>query len=76
MDDPKEYLKDKTRKEKLSLETLHEKWKRKGKVNFKNIDCKFEVKKIRQVITGHKTEEDERQQKQFFIYTWNTIYSI
>ena len=66
MDNPKEYLKDKTRKEKFSLKTLHEKWKRKGIVNFKKIDCKFGVKNIRPVITEHKTEEDERQQKQFF----------
>ena len=66
MDDPKEYLKDKTRKEKFSLEALHEKWKRKGNVNFKNIDSKFDAKRVRPVLTEHKTEEDERKQKQFF----------
>ena len=67
MDDPKEYLKkDKIRKEKFSLEHLHEKWKRKGKVNFKNIDCKFDTKKTRPVLTEYKTEKEERQQKQFF----------
>ena len=66
MDDPKEYLKDKTRKEKFSLENLHEKWKRKGPVNFKKIDCKFESKKTRPISTEYKTEEEERQQKQFF----------
>ena len=66
MDDPKEYLKDKTRKEKFSLESLHEKWKRKGKVNFKNIDFKFDTKRTRPVMTEYKTEEDQRQQKKFF----------
>ena len=66
MDDPKEYLKDKTRKEKFSLEALHEKWKRKGKVNFKNIDCKFDTKRTKHLLTEYKTEEEERQQKQFF----------
>ena len=66
MDNPKEYLKDKTRKEKFSLEALHEKWKRKGKVNFKNIDCKFDTKRTKHLLTEYKTEEEERQQKQFF----------
>ena len=66
MDNPKEYLKDKTRKEKFSLENLHEKWKRKGKVNFKKIEYKFDTKRIRPILTEYKTEEEERQQKQFF----------
>lgn len=66
MDNPKEYLKGKTRKEKFSLENLHEKWKRKGVINFKNIDCKFDGKRIHPLATEYKTEEDERHQKQFF----------
>ena len=66
MDNPREYLNGPQRNEKFSLEHLHEKWKRKVNVNFKNIDCKFDTKKTRPVLTEHKTEEDERQQKQFF----------
>ena len=67
MDDPKEFLKkDKVRQEKFSLENLHEKWTRKGIVNFKKIDCKFEIKQTRPVLTEYKTEKEERQQKQFF----------
>jgi hypothetical protein len=66
MDNPREYLNGPQRQEKFSLEHLREKWKRKVNVNFKNIDCKFDIKKNRQVLTEYKTEEEERQQKQFF----------
>ena len=66
MDDPREYLKDKYRNEKFSLKNLHEKWKRKGIVNFRKIDCKFDTKKRRPILKDHKSEEEERRQKQFF----------
>ena len=66
MDNPKEFLNGPQRKEKFSLEHLREKWKRKVNVNFKNIDCKFDTKKNKQISTEYKTEEEERQQKQFF----------
>ena len=66
MDNPKEYLKEPQRKEKFSLQNLHEKWKRKGNVNFNPIDYKFDFKKSPSVKKSHKTEEEEKQQKQFF----------
>jgi hypothetical protein len=66
MDNPKEYLKEPQRKEKFSLKNLHEKWKRKGNVNFNPIDYKFDFKKSPSVKKLHKTEEEEKQQKQFF----------
>lgn len=66
MDNPKEFLKEPQRKEKFSLENLHEKWKRKGIVNFNKIDIKFDVGRTRPVKSAHRTEEDEIQQKQFF----------
>ena len=65
MDNPKEYLKDPQRKEKFSVKELHEKWKRKINVNFKNIDKKFDVKK-REPMKRTKTEQDEIQDKQYF----------
>ena len=65
LDDPKEYLKESQRKEKFSLKALHEKWKRKVNVNFKNIDKKFDSKKSQPNIRL-KTEQDEIQDKQFF----------
>ena len=65
MDNPKEYLKDSQRNEKFSLRELHEKWKRKINVNFKNIDKKFDTKKSTSMKRA-KTEQDEIQDKQFF----------
>lgn len=43
MDTPREYLKDSQRKDKFTIKKLHEKWKRKINVNFKNIDKKFDT---------------------------------
>ena len=65
MDDPKEYLKDSQRNEKFSLKNLHEKWKRKINVNFKNIDKKFDIKKST-ALKRVKTEQDEIHDKEFF----------
>ena len=65
LDNPKEFLKDSQRKEKFSIKALHEKWKRKVNVNFKNIDKKFDSKKSQPIIRL-KTEQDEVQDKQFF----------
>ena len=65
MDTPREYLKDSQRKDKFTIKKLHEKWKRKINVNFKNIDKKFDIKKS-QPIPRLKTEQDEIQDKQFF----------
>lgn len=65
MDNPKEFLKEPQRKEKFSIKELHEKWKRKVNVNFKNIDKKFDTKKS-QTMRRIKTEQDEIQDKQFF----------
>ena len=65
MDNPKEYLKDSQRNEKFSLKELHEKWKRKINVNFKNIDKKFDIKKST-ALKRVKTEQDEIHDKEFF----------
>ena len=65
MDNPNEYLKDAQRKEKFSLRELHQKWKRKINVNFKNIDKKFDTKK-KYSTEKIKTEQDEIQDKEFF----------
>ena len=65
MDNPKEYLKDSQRNEKFSLKNLHEKWKRKINVNFKNIDKKFDIKKST-TLKRVKTEQDEIHDKEFF----------
>ena len=65
MDNPKEYLKDSQRNEKFSLKNLHEKWKRKINVNFKNIDKKFDIKKST-ALKRVKTEQDEIHDKEFF----------
>ena len=65
MDNPKEFLKEPQRREKFSIKELHEKWKRKVNVNFKNIDKKFDTKKS-QTMRRIKTEQDEIQDKQFF----------
>ena len=65
MDNPKEYLKDSQRNEKFSLKVLHEKWKRKINVNFKNIDKKFDIKKST-TLKRVKTEQDEIHDKEFF----------
>ena len=65
MDNPKEYLKDSQRNEKFSLKELHEKWKRKINVNFKNIDKKFDIKKST-TLKRVKTEQDEIHDKEFF----------
>lgn len=68
MDNPKEYLKEPQRKEKFSLKNLHEKWKRKGNVNFNPIDYKFDFKKSPSVKKLHKTEEEENNKNSFLIY--------
>ena len=65
MDDPKEYLKEPQRSKKFSIKELHEKWRRKGNVNFKKIDKKFDTKKIKP-MKRLKTEIEEIQDKQFF----------
>ena len=65
MDNPNEYLKDSQRNIKFSIKELHEKWKRKVNVNFKNIDKKFDNKKS-QPMKRVKTEQDEIQDKKFF----------
>ena len=44
-DEKSKIIKDSQRNEKFSLKELHEKWKRKINVNFKNIDKKFDTKK-------------------------------
>ena len=66
MDNPKECLKEPQRKVKFSLANLHEKWKRKGVVSFNRIDYKFGERSYRPIKTEYKTEEEEKQQKQFF----------
>ena len=73
MDNPKEYLKDSQRNEKFSVRMLHEKWKRKVNVNFKNIDKKFDTRK-RQILKRTKTEQDEMQDKRFFDMTHGIFY--
>ncbi len=73
MDDPKEYLKEPQRNKKFSIKELHQKWKRKGNVNFKKIDKKFDTKKIPQ-MKRIKTEEEEKQNKQFFDLTHGIYY--
>ena len=65
MDNPKEYLNESQRNEKFSLKKLHEKWKRKLNVNFKNIDKKFENKKSIS-LKRTKTEQEEIHDKEFF----------
>ena len=65
MDNPKEYLNESQRNEKFSLKKLHEKWKRKLNVNFKNIDKKFDIKKSI-ALKRVKTEQDEIHDKEFF----------
>ena len=65
LDNPEEYLKEPQRKNKFSIHILHEKWKRKVNVNFKNIDKKFDTKKS-QPMKRLKTEQDEIQDKEFF----------
>ena len=65
MDNPKEYLNGSQRNEKFSLKKLHEKWKRKLNVNFKNIDKKFENKKSIS-LKRTKTEQEEIHDKEFF----------
>ena len=65
MDNPNEYLKDSQRNIKFTIKDLHEKWKRKVNVNFKNIDKKFDTKK-RQPMRRVKTEQEEIQDKQNF----------
>ena len=65
MNNPKEYLNDSQRNEKFSLKKLHEKWKRKLNVNFKNIDKKFENKKSISLKRA-KTEQEEIHDKEFF----------
>ena len=52
---------------------LHEKWKRKVNVNFKNIDKKFDTRK-RQILKRTKTEQDEMQDKRFFDMTHGIFY--
>ena len=73
MDDPKEYLKEPQRNKKFSIKELHQKWKRKGNVNFKKIDKKFDTKKIPQ-MKRIKTEVEEKQNKQFFDLTHGIYY--
>ena len=66
MDNPKECLKEPQRAVKFSLTNLHQKWKRKGVVSFNPIDYKFGERSYRTVKTEYRTEEEEKQQKQFF----------
>ena len=66
MDNPKERLKEPQRAVIFSLANLHEKWKRKGVVNFNRIDYKFGEKSFRSIKTEYRTEEEEKQEKQFF----------